>query len=207
MLFASAAPSDQGAVDWEDVRDALQRAFDANLPDKVTLKTIDGTDAASLLKAVKSEQFDIFHFSGHGQIKGGDGQLVLVNRKTQKSEYLTSQQVCSLLANRGIRLVVLSACLTSTGDFKDDFAVIAAALVRSGIAAVVANQMPVSNKTIAPFVGALYGQLLQSGDIDLATTEGRISLYVDLGKGAASGLEWGIPTLYRHYAGAQLYKP
>jgi len=207
VLFASAAPTDQGAVDWEDVRDAVQRAFDANMPDGVTLNLIDGATPRALRRAVAEEEFDIFHFSGHGRVKDGRGQLVLVNRKTQKSEYMDSEQVCAVLAGRGIRLVVLSACLTATGDFKDDFSVIAAALVRSGIPAVVANQMPVSNKTISPFVGEMYGKLIRSGDIDFAMTEGRIALYADLAKDASSGLEWGIPTLYRHYQGAQLYQP
>ena len=122
---------------------------------------------------------------------------------------LTADQVCAILAGRGIRLVVLSACLTASGNFNDDFSVISAALVRSGIPAVVANQMPISNKTISPFVGELYGKLIKTGDIDLSMIEGRIALYSDLGvgKGASSGLEWGIPTLYRHYSGAQLYQP
>jgi len=210
VLFASAAPTDQGAVEWEEVRDAVQRAFDVNLPDRVTLKLVDGADPKALRKAVADETFDIFHFSGHGQVsKDGKGQLVLVNRKTQKSEPLTADQVCAILAGRGIRLVVLSACLTASGNFNDDFSVISAALVRSGIPAVVANQMPISNKTISPFVGELYGKLIKTGDIDLSMIEGRIALYSDLGvgKGASSGLEWGIPTLYRHYSGAQLYQP
>jgi CHAT domain-containing protein len=207
VLFVSAAPTDQGEVDWEDVRDAVQRAFNANLPEGATLKLVDGADPRALRKAVAEEEFDVFHFSGHGQVKAGTGQLVLVNRKTQKSEYLDSEQVCAILSKRGLRLVVLSACLTAAGDFKDEFAVIAEALVRSGIPAVVANQMPVSNKTISPFVGEMYSKLIACGDIDLAMTEGRIALYADLAKEASSGLEWGIPTLYRHYEGAQLYRP
>jgi CHAT domain-containing protein len=208
VLFASAAPTDQGVVGWEDVRDAVQRAFDVNLPDGVTLKLVDGADPKILRKAIADETFDIFHFSGHGQVsRDGKGQLILVNRKTQKSQPLDSEQVCAILAGRGIRLVVLSACMTAAGDFRDDFSVIAAALVRSGIPAVVANQMPVSNKTISPFVGELYSKLIKSGDIDLAMTEGRIALYADLAKDSSSRLEWGIPTLYRHYDGAQLYQP
>jgi hypothetical protein len=207
VLFASAAPTDQGAVDWENVRDAVQRAFDVNLPDGVTLKTVDGANSRALRRAIADEQFDIFHFYGHGEVKDGTGQLVLVNRRTQKSEYLDSEQVSAVLAGRGIRLVVLSACMMATGNFKDEFSVMAEALVRSGIPAVVANQMPVSNKTISPFIGQLYCSLIKSGDIDLAVTEGRIALYVDLAKEASSGLEWGIPTLYRHYKGAQLYQP
>ena len=74
----------------------------------------------------------------------------------------------------------------------------------SGIPAVVANQLPVPDATVATFVGALYEELLRSGDIDLAVTEGRIRLAVDLGSSPKAVLEWGIPTLYRHINGAQV---
>jgi hypothetical protein len=208
VLFVSAAPTDQGEVSWEEVQAAMQRAFDANLPDDVTLTLVDGADPKALRQAILNEKFDIFHFSGHGRVKDGKGQLILVDRKTAKgkSQYVDAEQLSAILSGRGLRLVVLSACLTATGDFRDDFSVIAAALVRSGIPAVVANQMPVSNKTISPFVGQMYSTLMTSGDIDVAMTEGRIALYTDLAKDASSGLEWGIPTLYRHHDGSQLYK-
>jgi hypothetical protein len=206
VLFVSAAPTDQGTVSWEEVQAAMQRAFDANLPDDVTMTLVDGADPRALRQAILNEKFDIFHFSGHGRVKDGMGQLILVDRRTQKSQYVDAEQLCAILSGRGLRLVVLSACLTASGDFRDDFSVIAAALVRSGIPAVVANQMPVANKTISPFVGQMYSTLITSGDIDVATTEGRIALYTDLAKDASSGLEWGIPTLYRHHDGAQLYK-
>jgi len=90
--------------------------------------------------------------------------------------------------------VVLSACETAAGDFASDFSVMADGLVRCGIPAVVANQFPVENGSIANFVGALYHELLQSGDIDLAVSEGRVALAVEV----ESFIDWGIPTLYRH---------
>jgi hypothetical protein len=206
VLFVSAAPTDQGDVAWEEVHAAVERAFNANLPDDVTMTLVDGADPKALRQAILREKFDIFHFSGHGRVKDGKGQLILVDRKSRKSQYVDAEQLSAILSGRGLRLVVLSACLTATGDFQDDFSVIAAALVRSGIPAVVANQMPISNKTISPFVGQMYGTLMTTGDIDLAMTEGRIALYTDLAKDASSGLEWGIPTLYRHHDAAQIYK-
>jgi CHAT domain-containing protein len=202
VLFAAAAPTDQDSVDWEDAWDALERSLNSNLPDGVSLKLMDGTDPKALREAIEKQEFDIFHFSGHGQIRSGKGQLVLINRKTKKSEYLGSDEVSTILGGRGIRLVILSACMTATGNFRDEFSVISTALVKSGVTAVVANQMPISNKTIAPFVGYLYGKLMQCGNIDTAITFARIALRIDL-----NSLEWGIPTLYRHYLGAQLFKP
>lgn len=203
VLFVSAAPRDQNEVDFEAVRGALERTFQGLMPDRFTLEAVDGATPASLRKAVAEKSFDILHFSGHGRVdEKGQGRLLLVNRKTQKTEELAADRFATLLAGREIRLVVLSACETASGDFKDDFAVVAEALVRSGIPAVVANQLPVTNRAMASFVGPLYSELLRSGDIDRAVNEGRIALDVDL-----QSFEWGIPTLYRHYGASQLYQP
>lgn len=208
VLFVSAAPVDQGPVDFPVVRAAIERTFAAKIPDRFTLKAVDGATRESFRAAVAREPFDILHFSGHGDVGAdGTGRLLLVHRRGGTTDFLDSRSLCRLLRGRNIRLVVLSSCETSQGDFRDDFSVIAEALVHEGIPAVVANQMPISNKAIAPFVGALYEQLLISGDIDLAMSEGRIALDLELSSPEFAAIEWGIPTLYRHCAAAQLYEP
>ena len=98
-----------------------------------------------------------------------------------------------MLTGRGIRLVVLSACETSKGDTSQPFAAIAESLVRAGMPAVVANQLPLKNETVATFVGPFYSKLVLSGDIDQAMCEGRISLATELDNGNDATLEWGIP--------------
>lgn len=203
VLFVSAAPRDQNEVDFEAVSGAIRRTFQALMPDRFAIEAVDGATRAALRKEVAEKPFDILHFSGHGRVdETGEGRLLLVNRKTAKSDEVTAAELCTLLSGKEIRLVVLSACETASGDFADHFAVVAEALVRSGIPAVVANQLPVTNRAMANFVGPLYGELLRSGDIDRAVIEGRIALDVDL-----QSFEWGIPTLYRHYAASQLYEP
>lgn len=202
VLFVSAAPKDQNEVDFAAVRGAIERTFQAQAP-SCEIEAVDGTTRSALRKAVTEKSYDILHFSGHGRVDAeGRGRLLLVDRRTGRTDEVTVVQLCSLLAGRGIRLVVLSACETASGNFDDDFAVTAEALVRSGIPAVVANQMPVTNRAMAGFVGPLYEELLRSGDVDRAAVEGRIALAFDY-----ASFEWGIPTLYRHYAAAQLYEP
>lgn len=208
VLFVSAAPIDQGPVDFPVVRAAIERTFAAKIPGRFTLKAVDGATRDAFRTTIANESFDILHFSGHGDVSADrKGRLLLVNRKSGATDYLDSESLCKLLRGRDLRLVVLSACETSQGNFDDDFAVIAEALVQEGIPAVVANQMPVSNKSIAPFVGALYEQLLISGDIDLAMSEGRIALDLELGTPDFAAIEWGIPTLYRHCSASKLYEP
>jgi hypothetical protein len=52
-------------------------------------------------------------------------------------------------------------------------------------------------------------ELLKSGDIDRAVSQARYLLANDpaLAQGTAATLEWGIPTLYRHIAGSEIFKP
>ena len=67
---------------------------------------------------------------------------------------------------------------------------------------------PITNSIAAKFAGAFYRELLRSGDVDQATSNGRLSLYAepDLPNQAAR-FEWGIPTLYRHVGAALVWKP
>ena len=208
VLFVWADPSDQAAVDWPNVKASIEQIFAAQMPDRFTLTAIEGTRAA-VIKALQTEPFDIFHFSGHGVVDAsGMGQLALKTKKGASS-YLSATDVLTMLSGRDVRLAVLSACDTSAGNFASDFAVMASTLVAGGIPAVVANQLPVLDSTVAVFVGALYDQLLISGDIDLAVGEGRIRLFTQLASSPTgrAAVEWGIPTLYRHFGASQLFQP
>jgi hypothetical protein len=208
VLFVSADPIDQGPVSWPDVRDTIKRRFADELPDdRFEFEAIEGASAKALATHIQGNApYDIVHFSCHGEVANGEGRILLLDLKTRKSSPLTSSQLCNLLQGRGVRLVVLSACDTATGNFASDFSVMSDALVRCGVPAVVANQLPVHDVTVAKFVGALYEELLQSGDIDAAVSEGRVSLAVEL-EGDHAVLEWGIPTLHRHVASRRVFAP
>ncbi len=84
---------------------------------------------------------------------------------------------------------------------------IAEALVRSGVPAVVANQMPISVSSIADFTGALYRSLLTDGNIDVAVNKGRIALVKEIEAFKFAAVEWGIPVPYRRPGCSQLFIP
>jgi hypothetical protein len=208
VLFVSADPMDQGPVSWEAVSRSIERAFTSRVPESFQVDAIEGIDRDQLLDGVHRTEPDIFHFSGHGVVRDGKGYLVLVNPRTKKSDYLKAEDLAVVLADRGIRLALLSACQSAAGSFENSFSSVADSLVRGGIPAVVGNQFSIPDSSIAVFVGALYRELLRSGNIDLAVSEGRIALALHLGNfGDSAVLEWGIPTLYRVYGGAQVYEP
>lgn len=202
VLFAAASPNDQFPVDSESARRALEYAFRLQLPGEVRLTVLPSTSRQAFRQALARHHFDVLHFSGHGDVApGGVGRLLFTHPKTRATEFMEAPELARLLAGLRLRLVVLSACETASGDFAADFAVTAAALIRNGVPAVVANQMPVPNATIAPFTAGLYRALLRDGDIDTAVVEGRLQLAGDL-----ESFEWAIPVLYRHYQATHLFQ-
>jgi CHAT domain len=210
ILFAFADPVDQDPVSWTFVRDAAIQELKLRLPvDSFELKDIDA-NPKELTEALMDDTYDIFHFSGHADVDDkGEGFLLLPNRVTNKNIRFSSKNLSTTLRQRGIRVAILSACNTSTGNFENKFDVAAEALVRSGIPAVVANQFPVPDSTVADFVKRLYKELLISGDIDRAVNAGRLMWFNDpaLDQGKFAKLEWGIPTVYRHIAASQVFTP
>lgn len=208
MLFVYAEPGDQAGVSWADIRDTIQDEFEVRAPAAFTMDIVEGASPAALFNALQAEAYDVLHFAGHGQVSQGVGELLFVNRKTNKSVPLSASRLGTLLRDSELRLVVLSACSSSAGDFARDFAVVSKTLVESGMPAVVANQFPITNSIAATFAGAFYGELLRTGDVDRAATKGRVLLDLEprLGGGAAR-FEWGIPTVYRHAGAARILEP
>lgn len=199
VLFVSADPVDQSDVPWPEVQASIERAYQAQLPGRVQLRVVEGATREALSRIIQQQAFDVFHFFGHGTIRDGEGALVLVNPQARRSDCILASDLAALLSGRGVRLAVLSACLTGAGDAADDFSNVATALLRSKIPAVVANQVSIPTKSVAAFVGSLYASLLGHGNIDQAVTDGRVQLAVDLGgtTGSKAVIEWGIPVLYR----------
>lgn len=207
ILFVFADPANLDPVSWPSVRASVQNSLASRLPvDRFEVEVIEGTPDG-LLRALEkaSVTYDIFHFSGHGDVdSAGMGRLLLVdNNNGGDPAPLGADDLAALLAGKGFTLAVLSACMTAAGNAAEPFNITAEALVRSGFPAVVANQFPVPDASVAAFTGTLYSNLVDSGDIDRAVNEGRIRLAVELAtKGTV--LEWGIPTLYRRVSATQL---
>lgn len=207
VLFVSADPIDQVGVEWTDVLAVINRALVAQMPEEVAIKVVEGASRQSLLNAITRETFDVFHFFGHGDLKAGVGHLVLQDIKTATSDFISATDLAVALAGKDVQLAILSACLSGSGKFSDDFGVVATALITAGIPAVVANQYPIPIKSISPFVGSVYTSLVLNGDIDRAVAEGRIALAIGIADttGGDAVVEWGIPTLYRLPDAQQLF--
>jgi hypothetical protein len=206
MLFVYADPVGQAGVDWPAIHATITREFTGRLPAGFHIELVPAATRQALFDALDGQRYDILHFAGHGEVApDGSGHLLLRDFKSGKTDPVSSSDLGILLRNKALRLVVLSACNTSAGDFAREFAIVSRTLIQCGVPAVVANQFPVTNSVAATFSGAFYNELLRTGDVDLAVANGRLQLAIQPPKGTAARIEWGIPTLYRHVGAAQVF--
>ncbi len=207
VLLVGAEPINEPGVGWSDVEKDLRRNFQS-LNGVAVLEVVAGANRKSLLDALNSSRFDVFHFLGHGTVVDGEGQLALVDIETQKTDLITGRELASALSGQMLKLAILSACETGSGAVQQGFGSVARALLQAGIPAVVANQTSIPTNSIVPFVSALYRRLIRDGNIDSAVMAGRAALNIDLRAGIDPKLaviEWGIPALYRWPGAAQLF--
>lgn len=209
MLFVYAEPPRSPSVDWSDIKASVESVFTRRLPTNFVLDVVEGATTESFTTAFQSKKYDILHMVCHGEVApDGTGSLLFQDIKGKNKEPISAGKLGAFLKDKELRVVVLSACNTSAGNFAKEFAVVANTLVASGIPAVVANQFEITNGSAAAFAEGFYTELLQSGDLDLATTKGRMLL--DFGSSPRNGaatIDWGIPTLYRHSGAAKAFKP
>jgi hypothetical protein len=206
VLFVASYPIDQDRVTWSDIERRISRSL-VKYPIELE-KCIPGT-WDGFCKAVKKFKPDVVHFSGHGAMGAAGTQLLFMEPDTNNSQPVNADHIAVFLRGRGIRLIVLSACETSSQArvIEKEYSVLAETLVNEGINAVVANQFPLPDDTAGTFAGSLYEKLLETGDIDLAVAEGRQNLfdYLEIAQPAQANLEWGIPTLHRRITGARIF--
>lgn len=115
ILFACAEPQDQEPVSWPEMQESITRPLKRRLSDRFELTVVEAADQASLASAVAKADYDIFHFSGHGEVVNGVGHLVLINRNNNKSSRISASTLAGLLGGKRFRLAVLSACETAAG--------------------------------------------------------------------------------------------
>ena len=211
VLLAVAEPPGPAAVGWEDIKADMLDVFEAFIEDVAELTVMHAASLPDLQKALTRKQYDVLHFLGHGMLVDGVGSLVLINPKTGKELPVSGEQFAGTVSNHGLRLCILSSCQSSDGrDKNSKFGTVANSLLTAGVPAVVANQATIRTDSVAPFVAALYQELIVSGNIDTAVTAGRIALNGELRSSIPKDLEvveWGIPTLYRLSGADQLFTP
>jgi len=143
--------------------------------------------------------FDIVHFIGHGALPDPDyreseGVLFLVDPKTGRSKKVRASSL-GILADNGVRVVVLQACEGARDGVHSAFQGIAQQLIAKGLPGVVAMQCPVDTDVASWFCRQFYDfWLSESGlPIERAVTEARKSVHEEYGERASA---WVAPVLF-----------
>ena len=192
ILVAMANPPSSGALDLNQEWDVLQKACSA-IPG-VEIKLVQEASLAGIRRALGGlPRFHVLHFMGHGRFDPatGDGSLLLADRGPTKGPALAQ----ILHDFPSLRLAVLNACHTAratTGEGRDPFAGVAAALLQQGLRAVVGMQAPITNDAAVRFSGAFYNALAKGEPIDTAMSEARTAVY----EADPEGSEWATPVLF-----------
>jgi hypothetical protein len=191
------------ALDFDKEKRGIETAIDKieNSKQLVNLRWVNGHTVDDLLDMLNQGDWHVFHFIGHGGtdpvadhdgIRHTEGYVVFGDGKGGAKKITPTQLARILRTASHLRLAVLNCCDSGCGASPGE------ALVRSGIAASVAMQFPVSNEAAVSFGSRFYNALVTGQTVEKALTIGRVAMQVE------HPVEWGIPVLFTRM-GANLF--
>lgn len=168
-------------LDLAQERRNLERVA-AAMPAVLQVGVLDGiVTRADLADALLMGDYDIIHFSGHGEFIAGRGYIGL-NKPDGSVDWVHSGAISRLAVNyRSIKLVVLNTCSSGRVDDGRAFQGLAPQMVRYGVPAVVAMQSPITDEAGTIFARAFYKRLCigeDAGQVDVAAAYARGMLAV-----------------------------
>ena len=168
---------------------------------RVSVQWLAGQTARDLQKAMIGGPWNVFHFIGHGNFDGAEGQVALADEQG-RSRLLSATQLGQLLAGHdSLRLVVLNSCEGARASATDLFSSTGAVLTRRGIPAVVSMQDAITDRAALEFSRMFYDAIAGGLPVDAALTEARIAISTTMG----DTFEWGTPVLYMRSSDGRLF--
>lgn len=196
-------------VDVEKEKSAVRETFE-RFPGQIEATWLEGK--VSLQQIVNylnaGANFDILHYVGHGawDETAQTGSLVLTEEQfdgTPGESLVPADTIVEkiLSAANLPRLIFLGACESGQQSTHDAFLGVGPQLVKAGCPAVVCMQEKVENRIARQFAVDFYGQLLETGCVDLAVNRARVSLLEN------QYFQWAVPVLYMHLSDGILFNP
>lgn len=201
VLGVASAPQELASLDLASEKQQLQaskkrRGWQVSFLEQPTVE--------QLRQSLVDQGSHVLHFMGHGSFdpESREGALYFEDGQGQGAPFTGSALAAKLAGAPSLRLVVLNACDTAvSGAAGNAYGGVAAALVRSGLPAVIAMQRPISDKAAIAFSSAFYHHLATGADLESALTEGRQAIHTL----NPSGIEWSIPVLFSRFAERGLF--
>lgn len=196
MLGMIASPRDYEPLDIATEKARIEEAVaDLSADGLLQLTWLDGQNWRSLSRAMRRQQWHIFHFIGHGgfHTATNEGYLVFAKRNGQ-AQRMSAINLARLLGDHAtLRTVVLNSC--DGGQSGDDvFSSTAATLVRRGIPAVIAMQYEITDDATIEFARTFYETIAEGRPLEFAVGEARKSITFAV----ENSLEWGTPVIFTH---------
>lgn len=204
ILGMIASPRDQDALDTDRERKRLEAAIAPLQQDgRVALTWIQGETWRDLQRAMRTGEWNIFHFIGHGAYdETKDEGFIALSDEGGRTHLLSAAQLGRLLDDHGpLRLAVLNSCEGARGGTKEVLSSTAAVLMRRGVPAVVAMQYEITDRAAIEFTRAFYEAIADGQPVDGAVSEARIAVSLALER----TLEWGVPVLYMHAPDGRIF--
>ena len=171
-----AAPRYLPRLEVEQEQAAVESALDTLISQgQVKLHWVRGQGWSDLQRKLAKRQYNVFHFIGHGGFapQNGEGFLAFTAPDCT-ADLLSATDLAALLAGQhSMKLAVLNSCESGRGDGPRGHTSVAEALVRHGLAAVLAMQKPVSDPIAINFASGFYDALSALMPIDVAALYAR----------------------------------
>jgi tetratricopeptide (TPR) repeat protein len=224
ILLITARPDDEacGYIDHRSSALPLVEAMEA-LPGLVKLHLLSPPTLPALraeLERARDQQrpYHVVHFDGHGVYDPSVGLGGLCferpedSGKLEQRRHVTvfSDELGPLLRDHRIPLVCLDACQSAQAGQASES--VASALLKVGVASVVAMSHSLLVETSRRFVEAFYGALAQGKRVGDAMLAGQRQLKDDTCRGRIFGAgelrleDWFVPVLYQEKDDPQLFK-
>lgn len=195
ILVARANPVGPNPLDLEEEQRRIDVAWGAH--PAVEVEHLPQATLEATRTRLRQSTFQILHFMGHGTFDAvtGEGSLLFEDDSGGEAPVPGPVLAEHLKGIGSLRLAVLNACRSAEMPRRegvDPYSGVASALVMSGLPAVVAMQLPISDDAALAFAEHLYQTLAEGGSIEAATAEGRLAIYRE----DSESFEWAVPALY-----------
>jgi hypothetical protein len=194
VLGMVSSPTDYPQLSVNDEWSKLETALSGLVASgRVELTLVPDGTLASLNRALRREDFHVFHYIGHGGFlpDGRDGVLILEDGERRGLEVSGLDLGVSLHDHRTLRLAVLNSCEGARAGVTDPYSGTAQTLVQQGIPAVVAMQFEISDEAAITFSHVLYEAIADGYPLDASMAEARKAV-----RNQPNATEWGTPVLY-----------
>jgi formylglycine-generating enzyme required for sulfatase activity len=204
ILVMISSPEGFPPLNVDEEWDKLESAFAPLIKrGMVVLERLQRPTLGELQKALRRDQFHIFHFIGHGKfvVHKQDGVLLMEEELNGRGRPVSGQYLGVLLHDHQcLRMVVLNACEGARTSQSDPYAGVAQALVQQGIPAVIAMQFPIFEDSAIEFAYEFYGAIADGFPVDASISEARKAIFT-----SGNETEWATPVLFMNSPDGRIF--